>query len=69
MGGFHRRYLGSPEARDAWVELVSRLAVDIIVPQHGLAMRGDDVRRFLDWLGGLKITTGLDAYRSRATRS
>ncbi|MEI8393415.1 MAG: MBL fold metallo-hydrolase [Rhodospirillaceae bacterium] len=66
MTGFHRRYLGSPAARDAWVEMISRLDVDMIVPQHGLAFRGDDVRRFLDWLSGLAIGTGIEAYRSRA---
>jgi flavorubredoxin len=68
MAGFHRRYLGSREARDAWVNMVSKLAVDVLVPQHGLAFRGNDVPRFLDWLSGLAIGTGIEAYRGRIAR-
>ena len=63
MAGFHRRYLGSREARDAWIQSVMHLPIDILVPQHGLALRGQDVMRFLDWLSGLSIASGLDAYR------
>lgn len=68
MAGFHRRYLGSPEARDAWLEMVRRLPIDIMIPQHGLAFRGNDVQRFFDWLGGLEIGTGVAAYRNRSIR-
>lgn len=69
MDLFHRRVMGSRDARDAWVEMISRLPVDVMVPQHGLAFRGDDVRRFLDWFGGLSIGTGLEAFRGRIARS
>ena len=68
MAPFHRRVMGSPAARDAWVDMVSHLAVDTIIPQHGLALHGDDVRRFLDWLSSLPIASGLDAYRGRVAR-
>lgn len=68
MAGFHRRYLGSPAARDAWLDMVTRLPIDIMVPQHGLAFRGDDVHRFFDWLAKLEIGTGVAAYRGRPTR-
>ena len=64
MEGFHRRWLGSPAARDAWVERVAKLDIDILVPQHGLLMRGDDVGRFLDWLSGLEIGSGIAAMRA-----
>ena len=55
MEGFHRRWMGSPKARDAWIETVSRLDIDILAPQHGLIFRGDDVKRFLDWFSRLEI--------------
>lgn len=59
MEGFHRRWMGSPRARDAWVERVSKMDIDIMTPQHGLFFRGDDVKRFLDWLGRLDIGSGI----------
>jgi flavorubredoxin len=68
MTGFHRRYLGSREARDAWVAMVRQLNVDMLVPQHGLAFQGQDVTRFLDWLSSLSLGTGVDAYRRVAGR-
>ena len=68
MTGFHRRILASRDARDAWVEMVGRLSLDFMVPQHGLAFRGADIQRFLDWLSTLSIGTGVDAYRGRAAR-
>jgi flavorubredoxin len=65
LAGFHRRYLGSAQARDAWIEMVSRLKVDALIPQHGLGLRGEDVQRFLDWFAALPIASGLEAYRGR----
>ena len=65
MTGFHQRMLVSREARDGWVDMVARLSLDFIVPQHGLAFRGRDIQRFLDWLSGLEIGTGLTGYRAR----
>ncbi|MBW7850391.1 MAG: MBL fold metallo-hydrolase [Rhodospirillales bacterium] len=64
MEGFHRRWMGSPAARDAWVSLVSRLDVKVMAPQHGLAMRGDDVKRFLDWFAKLELGSGVAAMRA-----
>ncbi len=68
MDGFHRRILACREARDAWVEMVAGLTLDFIVPQHGLAFRGQDVPRFLDWLSRLEIGSGVGAYRGRTAR-
>jgi flavorubredoxin len=59
MEAFHRRWMGSPQARDAWVAQVSKLDIDIMAPQHGLIFRGDDVKRFLNWLSGLEIGSGV----------
>jgi flavorubredoxin len=61
MEPFHRRWMGSPPARDAWVRRVSALDVDILAPQHGMLMRGADVQRFLEWFGGLDIGSGVAA--------
>lgn len=68
MEGFHQRYIGSADARDAWVEMISALPVDFMIPQHGLVFRRDDVARFLDWFGHLKVGTGVDAYPNRQGR-
>ncbi len=59
--GFHKRWMGSPQARDAWINRVSKLDIDILTPQHGLFFRGADVSRFLDWFGSLEIGSGIAA--------
>ena len=58
MEGFHRRWMGSNEAKNNWCERVSRLKIDMLCPQHGAIFRGADVGRFIDWFAGLKV--GLD---------
>lgn len=62
MRGFHERWMPSAAARDAWVEMVSKLEIDTLAPQHGLIFRGDDVKRFLDWLSGVEVGKGLAAF-------
>lgn len=59
MDAFHRRWMGCTPARDAWIRRVSALDVDILAPQHGLLMRGDDVKRFLDWFAALPLASGV----------
>lgn len=61
MEGFHRRWMPSPQARDAWIAQVSKLEIDILAPQHGLIFKGDDVKRFLDWFAALEIGSGIAA--------
>ncbi|WP_240739533.1 MBL fold metallo-hydrolase [Marinitoga lauensis] len=39
MEGFHKRYMASNAAAKKWVERVSRLDVEIMVPQHGLLFK------------------------------
>lgn len=67
MRGFHERWMPSAAARDAWVEMVSRLEIDTLAPQHGLIFRGDDVKRFLDWLAAVEVGKGLSSF-AKATR-
>jgi flavorubredoxin len=67
--GFHKRWMGSIRARDAWINRVSKLDLDILTPQHGLFFQGDDVNRFLDWFGALEIGSGIDAMGAGDTPS
>lgn len=52
---FHRRWMGSNDARIAWCERVSKLELDFLCPQHGAIYRGDDVARFIDWFSTLEV--------------
>ena len=38
--GFHKRWMGSDRAKRDWCERVSRLEIDMLVPQHGAIYRG-----------------------------
>lgn len=53
--GFHRRWMGSAEAKRSWCERVAALDIDLLCPQHGAIYRGEDVHRFIDWFDGLQI--------------
>lgn len=53
--GFHQRWMGSRDARDAWCARVSKLDIDMLCPQHGAIYRGADVARFIDWFSGLEL--------------
>jgi flavorubredoxin len=55
MEGFHRRWMPSNEAKDAWVARVRKLDVEQLCPQHGSIFQGADVKRFLDWLEALEV--------------
>lgn len=59
MLGFHRRYMASRRACRAFVDRVSDLPIDAIVPQHGAIFTGRDVERFLDWFGSLECGVDL----------
>lgn len=53
--GFHRRWMGSNDAKRDWCERVSRLDIDMLCPQHGAIYRGEDVKRFIDWFANLEV--------------
>jgi flavorubredoxin len=57
--GFHRRWMGSNEAKLSWCERVSRLAIDQLCPQHGAIYRGADVQRFINWFAELPVGSGI----------
>lgn len=54
---FHKRWMGSNEAKRRWCERVAKLDIDMICPQHGAIYRGEDVGRFLDWFDRLVVGT------------
>ena len=49
------------------VRMVRDLAPEMIVPQHGLPMKGQAMRDFLDWLEGLEC--GIDLMTQANYRS
>ena len=53
--GFHRRWMGSNEAKRRWCERVSKLEIDMLCPQHGAIYKGDDVHRFINWFDELQV--------------
>lgn len=61
MSDFHRRWMPSSEARDAWIRQVSALDVDVMAPRAGALFKREDVDRFLDWFSGLDLASGLTA--------
>lgn len=59
MKGFHQRYMGSNKICRLWVNMVRRLEIDMLVPQHGRPFRGPEaVNRFLEWIE--KLPCGMD---------
>lgn len=69
MQAFHQRWLGYADARDAWISQTRRLAPRMIVPQHGLCFKNDDVEAFLNWLGDLEIGVGVSVMRDPTDRA
>ncbi len=53
--GFHKRWMGSDRAKRDWCERVSRLEIDMLVPQHGAIYQGADVQRFINWFAALEV--------------
>jgi flavorubredoxin len=62
MEGFHRRYMASNKVLRKWVDLVSRLEIKMIAPQHGAIFTDATVPRFLLWLRDLQC--GIDQLES-----
>ena len=59
MEGFHKRYMGSNRACRLWANMVSKMDVEMLVPQHGKPFVGKPmVAEFLKWIANLKC--GID---------
>lgn len=52
---FHKRWMGSNEAKRAWCERVAKLPIDFLCPQHGALYTGKDVERFINWFDELHV--------------
>jgi flavorubredoxin len=53
--GFHRRWMGSNEAKLDWCERAARMEIDMLCPQHGSIYQGQDVERFINWFAELPV--------------
>jgi len=53
--GFHRRWMGSNEAKRDWCERAAAMSIDLLCPQHGAIYRGKDVGRFINWFAELEV--------------
>jgi flavorubredoxin len=66
MEGFHRRYLPCNKAIKLWVDMVRKLDIDMIVPQHGAIFNTRElVKDFIDWIEWLPCGIDLmsDSYK------
>lgn len=52
---FHRRWMGSNDAKNDWCDRVSDMDIDILCPQHGAIYQGEDVQRFINWFAELDV--------------
>lgn len=52
---FHRRWMGSAEAKRDWCQRAAALPLDMLCPQHGAIYRGADVMRFINWFDALPV--------------
>ena len=55
MRMFHQRWMPSNSAKNDWVARVRKLDIDLMCPQHGRILKGDDIKRFLDWFEALEV--------------
>jgi flavorubredoxin len=53
--GFHKRWMGSNEAKRRWCERVVQMDIDMLCPQHGAIYQGADVQRFINWFDELQV--------------
>ena len=53
--GFHKRWMGSNEAKRRWCERVAAMDINFLCPQHGAIYQGPDVQRFINWFDALPV--------------
>jgi len=63
MKSFHQRYMCSNKVCRLWADMVAKLDVSMIVPQHGKRFEGENIKRFLNWLSELKC--GVDIVQAK----
>lgn len=64
MLGFHQRYMVSNRVCRLWAQMVRRMDIEMIVPQHGRPFAGKPmVQRFIEWVESLDC--GVDRMTER----
>ncbi|VAW33136.1 CDP-abequose synthase (Fragment) [hydrothermal vent metagenome] len=64
MQGFHERYMVSRKVTGLWANMIRELDVEMIVPQHGKAFKGQDmVNQFLNWVA--ELDCGIDLFSGK----
>lgn len=60
MQAFHQRYMCSSRVTRLWADMVRKMDVDMIVPQHGRPFVGKEmISQFLDWISSLQCGVDL----------
>ena len=60
MEGFHKRYMASGKIMKLWANMVRKLDVETIAPQHGAVFQGKEmVEKFIDWIENLECGVDL----------
>jgi flavorubredoxin len=57
--GFHKRYMASNKVCKKWVDIVKKLDVEQMVPQHGAIYKKPEYKEFLNWFESLECGTDL----------
>lgn len=55
MRYFHQRWMPSNRAKLDWINRVRQLDIEMMLPQHGRILRGDEISQFLDWFEALDV--------------
>ncbi len=59
---FHRRWMPSNEAKNAWIKRVRELNPAMLCPQHGSIFTNTNVHKFLDWFEKLEVGDAIASY-------
>lgn len=58
--GFHKRYMANNKICRLWADMVSKLDIEIIAPQHGAFFKGKEVvNSFINWIRELECGTDI----------
>ncbi len=60
MEGFHKRYMANNKICRLWADMVSKMDIELIAPQHGAFFKGKEmVNAFINWIRELKCGTDI----------
>ncbi len=60
MEGFHKRYMACGKIMKLWANMVRKLDIEMIAPQHGAVFQGKDmVEKFINWIENLECGVDL----------